>query len=268
MNQAIPASSAVLMIPLFACFSCTAGQVQTLNEPPEGFVALFNGENLDGWKGLVGSPVSRAGMTESELARAQAAADEEMRAYWSVADGVLVFDGGGHSLCTVADYGDFELLVDWKIEGHGDSGIYLRGSPQVQIWDPAQWPVGSGGLYNNQRGPSDPLTREDKPIGEWNTFRIIMRGERVTVYLNDVLVADDVVMENYWERDKPIYPVGQIELQSHSTLLYFRNIFIREIPPEPLRGRYLTSIGPFSYKVGNQVSHQMGIACLILVGRI
>jgi hypothetical protein len=59
-----------------------------------------------------------------------------------------------------------------------------------------------------------------------------MHGERVTVYLNDALVVDDVVMENYWERDKPIYARGQIELQSHSTPLYFRNIFIRELPPE------------------------------------
>ena len=56
-----------------------------------------------------------------------------------------------------------------------------------------------------------------------------MMGDVVTVYLNDVLVVDNVVMENYWERDKPIYPNGQIELQSHGSRLYFRNIFIREI---------------------------------------
>jgi hypothetical protein len=59
-----------------------------------------------------------------------------------------------------------------------------------------------------------------------------MIGERVTVYLNEVLVVDDVVMENYWERDKPIYPTGQIEIQAHNTPLCFRNIFIREIPRE------------------------------------
>ena len=211
------------------CAGCTGEQA--LNQPPKGFVALFNGNDLAGWKGLVGNPITRAGMGLQDLAKAQVKADEEMHAHWQVVDGVLVFDGKGHSLCTVKDYGDFELLVDWKIETGGDSGLYLRGSPQVQIWDAARQPEGSGGLYNNKKGPSKPLKCADNPIGQWNTFRIIMTGERVTVYLNDILVVDNVVLENYWEWDKPIYPVGQIELQSHSSPLYFSNIFIREIPP-------------------------------------
>lgn len=199
------------------------------NVPPEGFVALFNGKDLTGWKGLVADPPTRAKMSPEELAKAQQKADEEMRAHWSVVDGVLVFDGKGQNICTAKDYRDFELLVDWKIEAHGDSGIYLRGSPQVQIWDIADHPEGSGGLYNNQQHPSKPLTPADRPAGQWNTFRIIMRGEHVTVYLNDVLVVDNVVLENYWERDKPIYPTGQIELQNHGNTLYFKNIFIREL---------------------------------------
>ena len=197
-----------------------------------GYVPLFNGKDLSGWKGLVKDPVNRAKMTPEELKKAQEEADEEMRAHWKAVDGILAFDGQGHSLCTARDYKDFELFVDWKIGEKGDSGIYLRGSPQVQIWDPAQWPEGSGGLYNNQKGPSKPLQPADNPIGEWNTFWIRMVGERVTVYLNNFLVVDNVVMENYWERDKPIYPAGQIELQAHSTPLYFRNIYIREITPE------------------------------------
>ncbi|MGB7295992.1 MAG: DUF1080 domain-containing protein [Candidatus Aminicenantales bacterium] len=195
----------------------------------EGFVPLFNGKDLSGWKGLVKDPPARAKMTPQELGKEQKAADEDMQRHWRVIDGTLVFDGGGHSLCTAKDYADFELFVDWKIEPGGDSGIYLRGSPQVQIWDPAQWPEGSGGLYNNKQGPSKPLRPADNPVGEWNTFFIRMAGERVTVYLNGVLVVDDVVMENYWERDQPIYPAGQIELQAHSTPLPFKNIFIRKI---------------------------------------
>jgi len=195
----------------------------------EGFVPLFNGKDLSGWKGLVKDPPSRAKMALRELKKEQEAADEDIRRHWRVVDGILVFDGQGHSLCTAKDYAGFELFVDWKIEIGGDSGIYLRGSPQVQIWDPAQWPEGSGGLYNNKIGPSKPLCPVDRPVGEWNTFFIRMVGERVTVYLNGVLVVDNVVIENYWERDKPIYPGGQIELQSHSTPLYFKNIFIREI---------------------------------------
>lgn len=195
-----------------------------------GFVPLFDGRTLAGWKGLVADPPARAKMTPQELAAAQAAADERMRAHWRVVDGVLAFDGKGESLCTASDYGDFEILVDWKIEPGGDSGLYLRGAPQVQIWDPGKNPVGSGGLYNNQKGRSVPPEKADRPVGEWNAFRIIMIGERVSVYLNDKLVVDNVVLENYWERDKPIYPMGQIELQAHGNPLYFRNIFLRPIP--------------------------------------
>ncbi len=202
------------------------------NQPPDGFIALFNGKDLTGWKGLVENPVKRAKMSPEELQLAQAKADALMNAHWKIIDDVLFFDGKGESLCTAKDYRNFEMLVDWKIEKFGDSGIYLRGAPQVQIWDPAQWPEGSGGLYNNQKNPSKPLKRADNPIGEWNTFRIIMRDDRVTVYLNNVLVVDNVQMENYWERDKPIYPTGQIELQSHNSPLYFRNVFIRELAEE------------------------------------
>jgi len=197
--------------------------------PPEGFRALFNGLDLRGWKGLVEDPKARAKMTPEELAEKQAQADERMRAHWKVEDGALVFDGKGDSLCTDRDYADFEMLVDWKILEKGDSGIYLRGTPQVQIWDTAQWPEGSGGLYNNQNNPSKPLKCADKPIKEWNTFRIKMVGDKVTVHLNGELVVDNVTLENYWERDKPIYPTGQIELQNHGNTLWFKNVFIKEL---------------------------------------
>lgn len=186
---------------------------------------LFNGKDLQGWKGLVGNPVSREKMSPAELSEAQAEADERMRSHWSVEDGILVFDGKGDSLVTVDDYEDFELLVDWKIKPEGDSGIYLRGSPQVQIWDN---PIGSGGLYNNQVHPSNPTVAADNPVGEWNTFRIRMIGERVSVWLNGTLVVDDVVLENYWDRTRSIFPRGPIELQNHGNTLYFRNISVRE----------------------------------------
>jgi len=90
--------------------------------------------------------------------------------------------------------------------------------------------VGSGGLYNNQKNPSKPEKRADNPPGEWNTFHIVMVDERVNVFLNGHLVVKGVVMENYWERGIPIYPTGQIELQHHNSPLYFRNIFIRDLP--------------------------------------
>jgi hypothetical protein len=198
------------------------------NVAPKGFTALFNGKNVDGWKGLVADPPKRAKMTPAERAAAQEKADASMRQHWSVKDGVLNYDGKDNSLCTARDYGDFEMLVDWKIGPEGDSGIYLRGSPQVQIWDR---PEGSGGLYNNQKNPNNPTKKADKPVGEWNRFRILMIGDRVTVFLNEELVVRDVVMENYWERSLPIYPTGQIELQHHGNPIFFKNVYIRELTP-------------------------------------
>ncbi len=202
------------------------------NVVPDGFTALFDGIDLKNWKGLVspdkGVP-GRAAMTPVQLAEAQKAADERMRAHWKAEGGALVFDGKGDSLCTARDFTNFELWVDWKILKDGDSGIYLRGSPQVQIWD---HPIGSGGLYNNKKpeNPDQPLAVADRPIGEWNRFKVLMIGERVTVFLNDVLVVNNTVLENYWERDRPIYPSGQIELQNHGNTLWFKNVFLRELP--------------------------------------
>ncbi|MDX1952385.1 MAG: DUF1080 domain-containing protein [Verrucomicrobiota bacterium] len=206
------------------------------NTPPQGFTALFNGKDLTGWKGLVADPLKRAKMSMEELAREQAKADERMRAHWKVENGTLVFDGKGDSLCSAKDFADFELLVDWKIKEKGDSGIYLRGSPQVQIWDrndekPNPKRLGSGGLYNNQKNPSGPLLNADNPIGEWNRFRIIMVGEKVHVFLNEQLVVNNTTLENYWDRNQPIFPFGQIELQNHGNTLWFKNIYIREIQP-------------------------------------
>jgi hypothetical protein len=226
MNRRVCSVASSLLV-LFAAGVATAAD----NTPPAGFTALFNGQDLTGWKGLVQSPPKRAAMTADELAAAQKKADEDMRAHWKVEDGALVFDGKGKALCTAKDYGDFELYVDWKILPKGDSGIYLRGSPQVQIWDADARSEGSGGLYNNQKkeNPSKPSKKADKPVGQWNTFRIKMVGEKVWVWLNGELVVDNVTMENYWERDKPIYPTGQIELQNHGNTLWFKNIYIREL---------------------------------------
>ncbi len=208
------------------------------NAAPAGYTALFNGKNLAGWKGLVSDPPHRAKMTPQELADATAKATEEALKHWGVENGEIIYDGKNNNLCTVRDYADFELLVDWKIGPKGDSGIYLRGSPQVQIWDPSAHPArsdsekgdGSGGLYNNATNPNRPLVLADKPVGEWNHMRILMVGDKVTVHLNDILVVNWTTMENYWERDKPMYPTGAIELQHHGDHLWFKNIYVREIP--------------------------------------
>jgi HEAT repeat protein len=199
----------------------------------EGFVSMFNGKDLTGWQGLVENPVTRAKMKPADLAKKQVEANKKMLENWSVKDGSIWFNGSGNNLCSVKEYGDFEMLVDWKISKKGDSGIYLRGSPQVQIWDTSRVDagaqVGSGGLYNNQKNERNPLKVADNPIGDWNSLRITMIGEKVTVWLNGILVVDNVTMENYWDRSIPIFPKGAIELQAHGTDLAFRNIYVREI---------------------------------------
>ncbi len=203
----------------------------------EGFVSLFNGKDLTGWKGLVQNPIARAKMKPAQLAKEQAKADENMRRDWKVEDGLLVFEGSGYdNLCTEKQYGDFEMYVDWMLDPAGpeaDAGIYLRGTPQVQIWDTSRVnvgaQVGSGGLYNNQVNESKPSKVADNKLGEWNSFYIKMVGDRVTVVLNGEKVVDDVILENYWDRKLPIFPIEQIELQAHGSKVYYRNIYVKEL---------------------------------------
>ncbi len=177
------------------------------NEPPEGFTALFNGTDLSGWK-----------------------VSEKNAEHWKVVDGVIHYDGKGSSLPTEKEYGDFELLVDWKIEKGGDSGIYLRGKPQVQIWDIDRHKEGSGGLWNNKRTHvgEKPLVPADNPVGEWNTLKIKLVGDNVTVHLNGKLVVDDAPMETLKKGDGFIEK-GPILLQHHGNPLQFRNIFIKPL---------------------------------------
>lgn len=226
------------------------------NEPPAGFTTLFNGTDLTGWKGLAHRNANeRRQLSGNALQQAQKKADVQMREHWSVVEGVLTYDGMGQSLCTAKDYGDFELYVDWKIPPGADSGIYLRGTPQVQIWDPwdtrtkrgsdppsdsTEWVaayrngrnLGSGGLWNNRRWRNVPTTLADKKPGEWNTFYIRLVGEKVSIWLNGKQVVDRVKLENYWDQSgkTPIPRADQIELQHHGSELYFKNVFLRELP--------------------------------------
>ncbi|MCY7422551.1 MAG: DUF1080 domain-containing protein [Chitinophagaceae bacterium] len=204
----------------------------------EGFVELFNAKDLTGWKGLVGNPITRSKMSEKELADAQVKADSAMRNGWIVENGALLFKGKGDNIATIKNYGDIEMQLDWKIfddnNKYGDAGIYLRGTPQVQMWDTSRVKVGaqvgSGGLYNNQKNVSKPLKVADNKLGEWNHFYIKMIGEKVTVYLNGELVTDNVPLENYWNKNMPIFPEEQIELQAHGSRVAYRDIYIKELP--------------------------------------
>jgi hypothetical protein len=208
----------------------------------EGFVPLFNGQDLTGWHGLkTMDPRKFEALGADEKARLLADGADDMKKHWRVSDGVIINDGQGAYLTSDKDYGDVELMVDFKIGPKGDSGVYLRGTPQVQIWDYTEpryarmgADKGSGGLWNNSPGVpgKDPLTKADNPIGEWNTFRMIQVGARTTIYLNDKLVVDHAILENYWNHSLPIPARGPIQLQTHDHEIHWRNIAVREIPAD------------------------------------
>ncbi len=214
------------------------------NRPPEGFKTLFNGKDLDGWIGMNfhkvkgKSPTAVKALSPKDHKALLKKNWEDVQKHWSVEKGELVNDGHGVYLTTAKDYGDFELLLDYKTVAKADSGIYLRGVPQVQIWDTTKeggkWNrkanLGSGGLYNNSKDGKYPLVHADKPFGQWNHFKIKMVGENVTVHYNGKLVVDNVRMENYYDKKSPIYSTGPIQLQTHGGEIRFRNVFIHEIP--------------------------------------
>jgi hypothetical protein len=209
------------------------------DEPPQGFTTLFNGRDLAGWRGRPQlDPQKEAATPADERSRLQEEWNRDLAMHWSVTDGVIANDGKGVYLTTDRDYGDFEFLLDWRLpEPCVDSGVYLRGIPQVQIWDPAcerdlkhGCEKGSGGLWNNRQWRNMPLTLADRRPGQWNTFFIRMVGEKVSVWLNDQKVVDDARMENYYDRAVPVPEKGPIQLQTHGGEIRWRNVFIRELP--------------------------------------
>src|ERR1051326_1474144 len=242
-----PLNLAAVLASLLALHAASAQPVTA----PAGYNALFNGKDLSGWRG--GDTFDHRAwlaLPEAERSARSAQWTADMKKHWRVENGELVNEGNGKYATTEKDYGDFELLLEYKTVAKADSGIYLRGVPQVQIWDDtetAKFPLGadkgSGGLWNNSPGApgKDPLVRADKPFGEWNKFRITMVGSRVSVWLNDKQVVDHAILENYYDQaDKALQPQqrrpvparGPIQLQTHGGEIRWRNIFIREIPAE------------------------------------
>lgn len=207
---------------------------------PEGFTELFNGKDLSGWYG--NNPHTTLKGTLDEQFASIAVQQDEFKAHWSVQDGELVNDGQGPYATTLKNYGDIELHIEYKTVPLADSGIYLRGTPQVQIWDwteaGGKWNLGadkgSGALWNNTDGAPGrfPSALMDKPFGEWNSLDITQIGTRTSVVFNGTLVVDNAIMENYWDKDRqiPLRASGPIHLQTHGGEIRWRNIYVREIP--------------------------------------
>lgn len=203
-------------------------------------VPLFNGQDLDGWYGMeTMDPRKVDALTNEELEILKNKALDATRKHWTVENGEIVNDGKGPFLTTEKEFGDYVLELEYKTVAMADSGVYLKGTPQVQIWDfteaGGKWNIGadkgSGGLWNNSAGRpgKDPLVLADRPFGQWNKLQVIQVGARTSVSLNGKLVVDHAVMENYWDRKKPLIRKGPIQLQTHGGEIRWREIRIREL---------------------------------------
>jgi hypothetical protein len=225
------------------------GQEASQNAPkktPEGFTSLFNGKDLSGWYAIATfDPRAFNSLPEEERKSKIAAARETTGEHWRVENNEIINDGKGPFLTTDKSFRDFELLIEYKTVAKADSGIYLKATPQVQIWDftdEEKFGIGadkgSGGLWNNPKGAAgkDPSELADNPLGEWNKFRIRQVGSRTSVWLNDKLIVDHATMANYWAKqgknNLPLIASGPIQLQTHGGEIRWRNIFVREIENE------------------------------------
>ena len=170
------------------------------NVAPKGFRALFNGKDLAGWNERGKPPVN-----------------------WTVQEGVLVFSGKGGDLFTDEKFSNYVLLVDWKVEKNGNSGVYLRGgNPQVEINDADSpkgkiWVGTTGGLYPDL----PPVVRAAKPAGEWNHFEVIVENGVITVLTNGVKTVDG------FKKDWKDRTSGSVGFQNHGTPLWFKNVYIK-----------------------------------------
>lgn len=248
---------ATVFLPAVALCQNSTTSGAAAETPPPGFEALFNGKDLTGWWGAdTENPRDYMSLPPSEFQKKHDASLADIRQHWRAENGELVNDGKGLYLTSDKFYGNFELLVDYKTVPLADSGVYLRGCPQVQIWDyteKAKFPLGSdkgsGALWNNNPGTpgKDPLVKADMPFGQWNHFRIIMVGSRVWVWLNGKQTVDGAVMRNYYDDKLPVPPKGPIQLQTHGGEIRWRNIYIREIGSDEANQR-LRGADPAGFK--------------------
>lgn len=222
------------------CFSSLLLAAATIAQEPSTMVdrSLFNGKDLSGWHGQRQfDPVKLAAMPEDKRAKLLADDAASVAKHWSVENGELVNDGHGAFLTTDKDYGDAVFWLEYKTVAKADSGIYLRATPQVQIWDYTEaggkWNLGadkgSGGLWNNKVHERFPPACYDKPFGEWNRMSIMIIGDRVWASLNNRVTANGVRMENFWDRSKPLPKTGPLQLQTHGGEIRFRRLKVMEL---------------------------------------
>jgi hypothetical protein len=208
-----------------------AANTLTAEEQKAGWKLLFNGKSLDGWKGFKGAPVGPG---------------------WKAVDGTLHREAAGGDLLTADEYGDFELSLEWKVEAGGNSGIFFRSindgdaawwsGPEFQILDNSvhrdgKNPLTSAGANYAVHAPVRDVT---KPVGQWNSVRLVVRGAHVEHWMNGVKLLEYELWSPDWDaRVKaskfgkiPMYGRarrGHIVLQDHGDPVWFRNVKVRAL---------------------------------------
>ncbi len=226
------------LLGLAAGFAALVAPAAWADSPTPGFTRIFDGKTTTGWHGR---PHIHPDKFAEATAEQKQAWDDEIAKHWKIEGDELINDGHGAYMTTDKSYGDIELKLKYRTVPLADSGVYVRSTPQIQIWDTTEEAkfgiganLGSGGLWNNSPGApgKDPLVKADRPFGEWNEIHMIQVGARTTIKLNGQLVVDNAIMENFWDRKQPLFRTGVIQLQTHGGEIAWKDIEVREIGAE------------------------------------
>ena len=192
----------------FSMIAWGASTIALAAPPPgEGWTPLFDGKDLAAWQ-----------------------VDKNQEKSWVVEDGIIRYDGKSGTLRTKQSYRNYRLRVDWRLPRKADSGVFVRDNRQLNIWT---WSMGSGEMWGyrqgfkpkdkGERNPYTPASNEDRAVGEWNTFLITCRDDKVTVVLNGKEVITDALLKG----TKPRSPIA---LQRHGDPIEYKSIYIQELP--------------------------------------
>jgi len=193
--------------------------IDAVRQPPTGFISLFNGSDLQGWQGAV-SEQELLAVPETDRPGLQQKANDAAATHWTASEGILKSDGEAIGLQTIAHYRDCEVSIDWKLPADAAAAITLRGSSTLTMAET--------GLQLGDRTIAEPPRHNARqsPTG-WNTLHITLRGDKVTVRSNGMLVVDNLPLENSNDREKPVPASGPLELRALKGKGEFRNIFLK-----------------------------------------
>lgn len=214
MKYLLSASTSIIVcIGLFFAISTSAKAGDTLSSATyeeNGWVQLFNGKDLKGW---------------------QKAREPRVDPLWTVEDGAMTNLNGARDIATIAEYKDYDLTLEYKTVKEGNSGVYLRGRIEVQVFDSHGKKTPDTGDDGAIYGQFAPKVNASKPAGEWNRLEIHLVGGTITIKLNGMLIHDNVKLSEVCRGALPggLLDPGPIRLQGDHGKVWFRNLKLRPI---------------------------------------